>query len=458
MKRVIFLLFDGARPDVLENLAREGKLPNIYERFYKAGVGTKATTVFPSTTGPAYLPFITGQFPGVCNIPGIRWLDRTEFNKSTSSHAGRRSYVGYENSFFNRDLNPDVKTLYDEVSPCFSINSIITRGLEKTSFMNMLPQSLLMLYAKLSHHWKPVDAFAERHFFKALKESYKFFFVSFLRIDEESHLSHPFSDSSIAAYQYLDTAVGRLFNELEKAGTLKDTLVMVSSDHGLTATDKHFELWKWFEDRGRRVFYYPHIFKSKVDAACMVSGNAMANMYFKSGGAAGTSWEPHTYHAELEALGFVKELAREPAIDHVITRIDDYTFGITRGEAFATITKKDRAIDYTVVTQDPFGYPPLPKSMTYDEVLKLTFDTDYPDALVQIAQIFDSPRTGDMLVTSKLGYDLRIRFEIPEHHGSHGSFHKEHMLVPLLANQPIFDKNQPHRTIDVYEKIRAHLK
>ena len=76
MKKVIFLLLDGARNDVLESLINNGSMPNLKSIIDDGGSFSTAVTVFPSTTGPAYIPFISGVFPGISNMPGIRWFDK----------------------------------------------------------------------------------------------------------------------------------------------------------------------------------------------------------------------------------------------------------------------------------------------------------------------------------------------------------------------------------------------
>jgi hypothetical protein len=86
------------------------------------------------------------------------------------------------------------------------------------------------------------------------------------------------------------------------------------------------------------------------------------------------------------------------------------------------------------------------------EALLATVESAYPDALVQIEQLFTSPRSGDLVVISKNGYDLRKAFEWPEHHSSHGSLCREHMMVPLIYNQTGWD-NRPARTADIFNTI-----
>src|SRR5438046_8189542 len=75
-RKVCFVLVDGARADVVRDLLERGDLPNLARHVVEPGGLTVGTSVFPSTTGVAYLPFIYGVYPGTAHSPGIRWLDR----------------------------------------------------------------------------------------------------------------------------------------------------------------------------------------------------------------------------------------------------------------------------------------------------------------------------------------------------------------------------------------------
>jgi len=70
---------------------------------------------------------------------------------------------------------------------------------------------------------------------------------------------------------------------------------------------------------------------------------------------------------------------------------------------------------------------------------------------VQLIQIFKSERAGDIILTSKKGFDLRDKFETPKHYSSHGSLNREHMQVPLLINHKI--RRKCIRTVDVFPSI-----
>src|SRR5262245_2747514 len=74
--RATFLLLDGARADVFHDLVRQGALPHVSRHLIERGGTATATTVFPSVTGVAYAPYLTGVFPERTNLAGVKWLDR----------------------------------------------------------------------------------------------------------------------------------------------------------------------------------------------------------------------------------------------------------------------------------------------------------------------------------------------------------------------------------------------
>ena len=82
MKRVIFLLLDGSRVEAINKYLDLGYLPNLKNLIENKGSNQSAITVFPSTTGPAYVPFLMGLYPGNANLPGIRWFDKYKYSKS----------------------------------------------------------------------------------------------------------------------------------------------------------------------------------------------------------------------------------------------------------------------------------------------------------------------------------------------------------------------------------------
>jgi hypothetical protein len=199
---------------------------------------------------------------------------------------------------------------------------------------------------------------------------------------------------------------------------------------------------------GLKTFYYPNIFRyyRDADAANMVSGNAMTHIYLKSP----EGWGRRSTFEELSHI--IDRLLQRPEVD-IVAGLDEggrVRIKSERGEAL-TWLENGKHIRYERVYGDPFGYNGIPDRMDREEALKYSFYTDYPDALLQLIQILESPRSGDIVVSAKQGFDLRARHEKPEHRSSHGALFREHILVPLCISTRI--NKELVRTVDIYPTI-----
>lgn len=451
-KSCIFIMADGARADVFSELLNSGDLPNISKYLVEKGCYKEAVTVFPSTTGPAYTPYIFGKYPGRCNLPGIRWLDRDVYNDKLLSFDRFRSYIGLETYFMNRDVSLDYQTLFEIFPRNVNIFNELSRGAgfknDKTLFSK--------LYYKVKSHFTDksdeVDLVARRILLQSLKEYPDFIYAVFLGIDTYSHLNHPFHKKVINSYRRIDEMIGLLAKNLESEGRLEETLIIVASDHGLTQTHSHFDSLEFMNHQGYKTFYYPNVFKhfTDADAASLISGNAMANIYVKSK----DGWGRKSTFEEL--AGLVDNFIERPEVD-IVAGLDHKgrsRIKSTMGEA-VTWLDKDGNINYQKIKGDPFNYNGMPKKMSSEEALAHSFNTEYPDALLQIIQLLESPRTGDLILSASPGYDLRAKHENPEHRSSHGALFRDHMLVPLVMNAKV--NKEFIRTVDIFPTILSFL-
>ena len=109
---VIVLLVDGLRPDILDDAIRQNEVPEL-AALRERGGNYRVTTVFPSVTGVAYIPMLTGLHPAVAGVPGLRWYDRSRQLPALIGHS--RSYVGPQLRRLTDDLAPRVETTFDAV-------------------------------------------------------------------------------------------------------------------------------------------------------------------------------------------------------------------------------------------------------------------------------------------------------------------------------------------------------
>lgn len=455
-KRAIVILADGARPDVLKEEMAKGLMPHL-SRLCENGTNQTMLTCFPSTTGPAYLPYVTGCFPGTCNVPGIRWFDKPRYAKKGWGFGSFRSYCGLETSLFNSDVEPKIKSAWEIFPHSKSIFNGVTMGLPKSGDLTRNIRTWYYYYAHLTDRWSFIDDKAFRLMRDTIrKRDFDFSFMVFPSIDEFSHRSSVTHERVRKAYHDIDALVGGLIKELQQAGIADETLIALVSDHGLSDTHTHFDIGPWLETQKKlKTFYYSNIFKFRFDAVSMISGNGMANLYFR--GAAG--WKDRMSFEEISHRSLLlDELRFHPSVDLVVTQGADGAihFQTERGHGLFRVSTQDQLIRYQFERDDPLGIfqkndPDVAVAMSFDRALERSWDSHYPDVFMQMHQLFRSQRTGDVIVSARTGHDLRIKFEHPLHKASHGSICPEHMRVPLLMNQKI---SLPHaRSVDVFPTI-----
>jgi hypothetical protein len=449
--RAFFFLLDGARVDLFTELLQRGDLPNLSRYLIEPGSFRAATTVFPSVTGVAYVPYLTGLFPGRANIPGYRWFDRDRYQKRPLSIMRFRNYHGLGSYLMDRDLSKEARTLFEILRPSSNIFSGISRGTgfrRNAAYFRRIPAAIKFFR---SGDWDHIDRAGERFLLRAAsRKREKFTFHTTYSIDEYSHHHGPFSDRVRAAYLEFDRVIGSLCARLRDTGQLETSLLAMGADHGHTEVHRHFSLESFIERRGLKTLYFPKQVRRWLgaNAAVMVAGNGMGHIYLK-GPEKWTSRPPADVHLESHPT-LVDDLLAEEAVDQIIYRDADGRVQVRSRRGAAAITLGREKVLYDVRGNDPFGYPSLPREMTRQEALARTLDTDYPDAPVQVAQVFDSPRAGDFLVSATRGWDLRTHERV-DHRSCHGTLHREHMKVPFAISHKTADR--PTRSVDVFPTI-----
>jgi hypothetical protein len=453
-RRATLLLLDGARPDVFLHLAAAGDLPHLSRHFLDPGGVVPATTVFPSTTGVAYLPFLTGCYPGTCDIPGIRWLNRATYNgRWWAEREHVRSYCGYQGGMLNDDLRPGIDSIYDIVDDTVVLASPFTRGLDRKSNRVRAARALLGSTGHYTGKYESLDRAVGRELCRLAGEQHKLVFAVFPAVDGVTHFYDPWHPSVLATYRQFDDIIGAY---AAAGGFDGDHLALVVSDHGASAVSHHTDVAVSLDNKGIPTLAHPVIWRKDPAAAVMVSGNGSAQVYLapvdgpkervslsaiESGSVPGIPADTVDYLAALPGVAFVA------ATD---------SGGVTAVSAGgrSTLTKGENSeIAYQSGAADVLA---LGGDAQHDERswLGLTHDGAYPDAPAQLLQLFRSARAGDLVVVAESGSDLRGAWEVPEHRSGHGSLIKDHMQCLVAANRRLAG---PLRTVDIFPLLLRHL-
>lgn len=448
--RAVLVLIDGARVDVLRELLARGDLPNLSRWVIERGGITTGTTVFPSTTGVAYIPFLFGRYPGSVGIPGIRWLDRTGAAGGWREQwRAARSYCGVQGGWLNRDIAP-APSLFDLIPESIAICNPLTRGLGPGANRLTFRRALLGGAAHYLGTYPALDRAIARTWIDAAAERWRFLFVVFPGVDGISHLKDPVHPAVLESYRLVDRALGAFVARVSREGKGDIPDFFVGSDHGMTAMREHADPAVLFEGDGLPTLRHPvNVWRRGARVATMVSGNASVQLYFdpRSGRA-----KPLTESRIPTAI--LERLLAVPAVRLIACRGDRGGVVVRTPSGRAELTEEPGLIRYQPQSGDPLG---LGGSVELDDrdLLLRTRETDVPDAPRQLLQLFQTSRAGDLVLAAVPGADFRGPWEIPEHRAGHGSLIAEHMEVPIAASVALPDT--PIRTVDLMPTILERL-
>ncbi|MBI4421844.1 MAG: alkaline phosphatase family protein [Gemmatimonadetes bacterium] len=454
-RRAAIFVLDGARPDVFAHLAQRGDLPHISRQVLDAGGTAPATTVFPSTTGVAYLPFLTGCYPGTCDVPGIRWLDRSRYTgRWIRDRRHVRNYCGPQGALLNRDLAPGLRSLFDFEPDTIALCTPFTRGLSAGRARAAVSR---LIWGGLAHYtgaYMLLDRFVGRALPRVARDRPRLAFIVLPGLDGTTHFFDPWHPEVLAAYRQVDDIVGRY---AELGGLDGDHLTVLISDHGMSRVDWHADVALALERRGIPVLRHPVLWRPGPAAAVMVSGNGSAQVYLRPGLTRADRWSLPAIEAG-EVPGIPRDL-----VDFLVALDGVALVAGTDGDHVIVCGREGRArlvpmdgghIRYIPETADVLHLSPRAVTLADRQWLEASLDRPYPDAPIQLVQLFRSPRSGDLVVVAGPGADLRLEWEIPEHRSGHGSLTAEHMRCLFASNRKVVG---PVRTVDLFPLVLEHL-
>lgn len=452
--RLLLVVADGVRPDVLTEEIDGGRAPAL-ARLRAAGGLHTVTSVFPSVTGPGYVPFLMGRHPAHAGLPGLRWFDRSRRLRFAMGQS--RSYAGIDIWHVDQDVHPEPLTLLELATPSLAAMSMLARG----ATHGRIGRSLLwMLRAFPSHFrgdldgWRRVERAATAAFFRRFaRVKPRSAVLAIGSPDKFAHREGAHSPSVRAAIGDIDAAIATAWSIAERGGWRETLHVWVVGDHGHAPVTRHDDLHGALEAEGLAVHAHPQVsglpFRSRRrDVALMVGGNAMAHLYLHPEERSRRWWPSHAPRWE----DLAKRLLAREAVDLLAVADDASTVEVrhaARGTARIHSIHAGAASrwSYHPVDGDPLLLGGAHEGLDTDAAWSLTATSPYPDALVQLGALVPDGRAGDLVLSASEGWDLRSRFEPVNHVSTHGALLREQMEVPLLVDVPT--RRPPQRTTDV---------
>lgn len=448
-RRLLLIVADGVRPDVLLEEIDAGNTPAL-QRLRERGGVYPVTSSFPSVTGPAYVPFLMGRHPANVGLPGLRWYDRARSLRWSPYQA--RSYAGIDIWHVDADVSSTTPTLLELATPSVAGMSMIGRG----ATHGRIGRSTYWMFRAAPAHfrgdlhgWQRVEREASASFLRRFARVRPRFSV--LAITSPDKFAHKFGCRSAAVRTSIadvDAVAARAQAIADRGGWGDALHIWVVADHGHAPVSQHDDLHGWLEREGLRVLAHPQLGTRRPDVALMVGGNAMAHLYLAPGERTRRWW------GELAPrwAGLADRLLQRASVDLLLVAHSAHDVEVrhaTRGAAHVRLHGEghDTRWSYEPESGDPLCLGGGHERLDLEAAWSVTQGTPYPDALVQLSWLAVSPRAGDWIVSAAPDWDLRARFEPVEHVSTHGALLRDQMLVPLLVDTP--PAQVPQRTTDV---------
>jgi arylsulfatase A-like enzyme len=447
--RLLVVVADGVRPDVLAEELDAGNLPAMARLRAQGGLYAISSS-FPSVTGPAYAPFVMGRHPAHVGMPGLRWYDRSRSLRL--AHGQSRSYSGVDIWHTDGDLDRTTPTLYDLATPSLAGMMMIARGASHGRVGRGVGWSIRAAYAHFRgdlQGWRRVEQAALAEFLQRFTRARPR--LSMLGILSPDKLAHKHGgDSPIvrASIRDVDDALARA-QAIATQGGWADTLrVWVVGDHGHAPVSQHDDLHGWLSARGHRVLAHPKLGVRRPDVALMVGGNAMAHVYLEPARRTRTWWPSlaKQWHTVLDGL------LQRASTDLLAVAEDANTVRVhhaSRGSAVIARTQAthDARWSYLADDGDPLCLGGSFADLDAEAAWDVCRASPYPDAIVQLSSLVPTTRGGDIVISAAAGWDLRSRFEPTPHVSTHGALLRDQMMVPLILDA--VPARVPQRTTDV---------
>jgi arylsulfatase A-like enzyme len=195
-QRVLIISEDGMRPDLIH-----GQRMPWHEKLYRAGAYSwHARTIRTASTLPSHASMLSGVDVNLHRLTWNNWRPSKGFIQSPT--------------IFKFAKEGGMKT---------------AAFVGKFKLRHILPAGTVGVFERPGYYCKKVSEEAARYL---EREKPDLAFVHFSDPDEAGHSAGWMSEKQRQAAQASDNCLGTIYQALERAGTLDQTLIIVSADHG----------------------------------------------------------------------------------------------------------------------------------------------------------------------------------------------------------------------------------
>lgn len=238
IRRVIFVLVDALSLHRLQRWMADGTSP-VWDTLARQGQLAALTSVVPSTTATALTTLWTGRSPAEHGVVGYElWLKEYSVVGNMILHAP----ITFENdagSLAKAGFNPELFLNLPTLGTHLAAHGIRSYALQHRSIIRSGLSQMFLKDVEVHGYLTPTELWVNlRHLVESNPTTRQYFWVYTGQIDHYSHYYHPDDERVVAEFGEFSWAFEKNFLERLSPALRRHTLILLTADHGMLATQK----------------------------------------------------------------------------------------------------------------------------------------------------------------------------------------------------------------------------
>ena len=238
LRRVILVLVDALALHRLQRWMTDGTAP-VWSHLAEQGRLAALTSIAPSTTAAALTSLWTGRSPAEHGIVGYElWLKEYGIVSNMILHTP----ITFENdmgSLVKAGFNPEQFLNLPTLGSHLASHGVRSYALQHRSIIRSGLSQMFLKDVDVHGYFTPTELWVNlRHLVESNPRQRQYFWAYTGQIDHFSHYYHPDDERTAAEFSEFSRAFEQNFLERLPPTLCQGTLVLLTADHGMLATQK----------------------------------------------------------------------------------------------------------------------------------------------------------------------------------------------------------------------------
>ncbi|MBN2146998.1 MAG: alkaline phosphatase family protein [Anaerolineales bacterium] len=243
-RRVILILVDALSLERLRRWMQDGTAP-VWQEMSERGLLTPLTSITPSTTSAALTSLWSGRSAAEHGIVGYElWLKEYGVVANMITHAPI-NFRGDVASLQKAGFDPETYLPFPTMGSHLKGYGVKTYALQHSSILRSGLSQMFFKDVEAHAFSTPTDLWVNlRHLVESTRYERQFIWVYWGEVDHFSHFYAPDDERTISEFSAFSRAFAESFLRRLSAAAGRDTLVLLTADHGQITTPKnaHYEM------------------------------------------------------------------------------------------------------------------------------------------------------------------------------------------------------------------------